>query len=89
MSGVDSGLGLWVFVASVGRSVFTSTLLSAERDWRPLGVEVWWRGPLRGVPPEGSGNGAASGDTGDMMGALTGRLFLSGVVSMATEMCGD
>ena len=35
---------------------------------------------------EGSGEGTASpGDTGDMMGALTGRAFLSGVDAMAAR----
>ena len=68
-----------------GLSILTLVaLLSAERDWRSLGA-AFWRCRPRGAPPDGSGDGAASGDTGDIMGALTGRLFLSGVVAMATE----
>lgn len=84
-SGVDSRLGL---LFSAGRlSSFTSALLSAERG--PLravlsGRMVRWRLDSRG-------DGVTSpGDTGDMTGALTGRVdLLSGVLAMARRREGD
>lgn len=84
MSGVNSGLGLCVLVvASAGLlSTFTSALFSAERDWRLLGVDVSWRS-ARGRAETTSDGAASPGDTGDMMGALTGREFLSGVDAIA------
>ena len=81
MSGVDSGLGLCVLVESANR---LSAFLSAERDRRPVGVEACRRSPPRGRA-EVTGEGAAStGDTGVIMGALTGRVLLSGADAMAT-----
>lgn len=65
-------------------SAFISLFLSVERG-RPVGVDV----SLRSVrAADGTiGEGAASpGEMGDMMGALTGRVFLSGVETMADRM---
>lgn len=82
ISGVDPGRGLWLLVCSAGwLSAFTSAFRSAER-W-PLGVQPsWWWVRCRAGS---NGDGVASpGDTGDIMGALTGRVdLLSGVEAMA------
>lgn len=80
ISGVD--LGLWLLTLSVVRhSAFNSAFLLEYRCL--LGVETsWWseRGRVGS-----SGDGVASpGDTGDITGALTGRLdLLSGVDTIA------
>lgn len=81
ISAVGVPLGLWLLAFSSLHSVFLSPLLSVER-WL-LGVEPsFWLARSRAGS---NGEGAASpGDTGDMSGALTGRLdLLSGVDAIA------
>lgn len=83
ISGVPSALVLCVLEPSVTwASAFTSLFLSVERG-RPVGVDV----SLRSVrATDATGEGAMSpGEMGDMMGALTGRVFLSGVETMAVR----
>ncbi len=83
ISGVPSALVLCVLEPSVTwASAFASLFLSVERG-RPVGVDV----SLRSVRvADATGEGAMSpGEMGDMMGALTGRAFLSRVETMAVR----
>lgn len=80
---MPSALVLCVLEPSVTwASAFTSLFLSLERG-RPVGVDV----SLRSVrAADATGEGAMSpGEMGDMMGALTGRAFLSGVEAIAVR----
>lgn len=81
---MDSCLGPWLLLYAAGElSPFTSAFLFAER-W-PLGVEPSWRSERGRVGSSGD-RVASPGDTGDITGALTGRVdLLSGVDAMAGD----
>lgn len=65
-------------------SALISLFLSVERG-RPVGVDVCLRSVRAADGTTGEG-AASTREMGDMMGALTGRVFLSGVETMADRM---